>query len=162
MIPAGTTCSEPSIHVDIFPTLAELAGAELPSNQPLDGESLVSLLKQPTGKLKREAIYQHFPGYLGAGPGSWRTTPVGLIQMGDWKLMEFFEDGRLELYNLKQDIGETDNLVTKEPEKAKLLHDKMIAWRASVKAPMPTKNESIVELKPKAKKGNKKAKKDEE
>ena len=70
----------------------------------------MTLLRDADGSLKREAIYQHFPGYLGIGPGQWRTTPVGLIQAGDWKLMEFFEDGRLELYNLRDDIGETNNL----------------------------------------------------
>ena len=88
----------------------------------------------------KKGCYQHFPGYLGAGPGSWRTTPVGLIEVGDWKLMEFFEDGRLELYNLRDDVGEKTNLAQKMPEKAKELHDKMVAWRTEIKAPMPTPN----------------------
>ena len=58
----------------------------------------------------RPPLFQHFPGYLGAGGGTWRTTPGGVIRDGDWKLLEFFEDGRLELYNLKDDIGEKHNL----------------------------------------------------
>jgi arylsulfatase A-like enzyme len=158
--PAGTTCDVPTIHVDVFPTFAELAGAKLPDKQPLDGESMVALFRDPNAKLKRDAIYQHFPGYLGAGPGSWRTTPVGLIEVGDWKLMEFFEDGRLELYNLKEDIGETTNLATKRPEKTKELHDRMVAWRKEINAPMPTPNKG--EAPPPAKaakkgKGKKKA-----
>lgn len=137
---AGTTCETPSIHVDVFPTLAEIGKAAAPEGQPLDGESLVPLFRDPAASLKRDAIYQHFPGYLGAGAGTWRTTPVGLVQSGEWKLMEFFEDGKLELYNLKNDIGEQKNLATEMPDKAKELHAKMLAWRESVKAPMPTPN----------------------
>ncbi len=137
---AGTTCDVPTIHVDLYPTFAELGKAALPEGQTLDGESLVPLFRDSATSLKREAIYQHFPGYLGAGEGTWRTTPVGLIEVGDWKLMEFFEDGRLELYNLKDDIGEQKNIVTENPDKAKELHTKMLAWREAVKAPMPTKN----------------------
>ena len=89
-------CDVPTIHVDIFPTFLELTGAPKP-RQVLDGESLVKLLRDPGAKLQRDAIYQHFPGYLGSGPGLWRTTPVSLIQVGDWKLMEYLEDGKLEL-----------------------------------------------------------------
>ena len=137
---AGSTCDVPTIHVDVFPTLLEIAGAKPPEKQILDGESLVKLFRDPGASLQREAIYQHFPGYLGAGDGLWRTTPVGLIQSGDWKLMEFFEDGRLELYNLRDDIGETKNLATTMPDKTKELHATMLAWRTAVKAPLPTAN----------------------
>ena len=90
--------------------------------------------------LKREAIFQHFPGYLGSGAGKWRTTPVSLIQMGDWKLMEYLEDGHLELYNLKDDLGETKNLTTTNPDKAKELLERLNAWRKETGAPMPTPN----------------------
>ena len=135
----GSTTDVPAIHVDVFPTFLEIAGAAKPA-QPLDGESLVKLFRDPAASLQREAIYQHFPGYLGAGKDSWRTTPVGLIEVGDWKLMEFFEDGRLELYNLHDDIGEAKNLANEMPEKAKELHTKMLAWRTEIKAPMPSAN----------------------
>jgi arylsulfatase A-like enzyme len=148
---AGSTCDVPTIHVDVFPTLVEIAGAPKP-RQTLDGESLVKLFRDPQANLEREAIYQHFPGYLGAGGGTWRTTPVGLIEVGDWKLMEFFEDGRLELYNLADDIGEQKNLATTMPEKARELHAKMLAWRASIGAPMPTKNTPDPAVKTKARK----------
>lgn len=136
----GSTCGVPTIHVDIFPTFAELAGAGSPADQPLDGESLVPLLRNAQGRLTRDAIFQHFPGYLGAGQNSWRTTPVGTIQMGDWKLLEFFEDGRLELYHLSDDLGESKNLAATHPDKAKELHEKMLAWRKAVQAPMPARN----------------------
>lgn len=136
---AGSVCDVPAIHVDFFPTVLEMSGAPKP-DQVLDGVSLVPLCKDPRASLGREAIYQHFPGYLGAGNDQWRTTPVGTIIAGDWKLMEFFEDGRLELYNLRDDIGETKNLATSEPSKAKELYDKMLHWRKEVGAKMPTPN----------------------
>lgn len=163
---AGTSSDVPTVHVDLYPTFAEIGKAALPEGQPLDGESLVPVWKDAAaGHLKREAIYQHFPGYLGAGAGTWRTTPVGLIEEGDWKLMEFFEDGRLELYNLKEDIGEQKNLASEQPERAKEMLAKMRAWREAIKAPMPTKNEEVKtapaatgEMKKKGKgKGKKKA-----
>ena len=90
--------------------------------------------------LGREAIYWHFPGYLGAGSNTWRTTPGGAIRAGNWKLIEYFEDGRLELYNLAEDLGERNNLATKMPERARELHDKLVAWREQVGARMPTSN----------------------
>lgn len=136
----GSVCDVPTIHVDLYPTFLELAAASKPP-QVLDGESLVPLFRDPSTSLKRDAIFQHFPGYLGAGKDSWRTTPVSLIQIGDWKLMEFLEDGRLELYNLRNDIGETRNLAREMPEKTRDLHARLLAWRADIKAPMPTKNE---------------------
>jgi arylsulfatase A-like enzyme len=152
----GSACRVPTIHVDVFPTMLELAGAPRP-RQVLDGESLVKLFRDPNAKLQRDAIFQHFPGYLGAGAGSWRTTPVSLIQIGDWKLMEFLEDGRLELYHLGRDIGETKNLAKENPAKAQELHSRLIAWRSEVQAPMPTKNDGD-SAKPKVKaKGKKKA-----
>lgn len=138
--PAGTTCNLPTIHVDLYPTFLELADAPKPT-QVLDGESLVSLFRDSSAKLRRDAIFQHFPGYLGAGADQWRTTPVSLIQQGDWKLMEFLEDGRLELYNLRDDIGETKNLAAELPEKKQELYDRLVAWRVQVSAPMPTKND---------------------
>jgi arylsulfatase A-like enzyme len=153
----GTTCDVPTIHVDLYPTFLELAGAPKPQHV-LDGESLVALFRDPQAKLARDAIFQHFPGYLGAGADTWRTTPVSLIQSGDWKLMEFLEDGRLELYNLREDVGESKNLAAENPDKAKELHAKLIAWRSEIKAPMPTKNDGTAPApKPKAKKKRKKA-----
>jgi len=140
-IPAGTVCDQPINSVDLYPTLLEVAGAEPPPNYPLDGVSYWKLLASG-GKaaLSRDEIFWHFPGYLGAGAGSWRTTPAGAIRSGDWKLQEFFEDGRLELYNLRDDLSETNNLAAKLPDKAKELHARLAAWREAIKAPMPTRN----------------------
>jgi arylsulfatase A-like enzyme len=134
----GSTCGAPTIHVDLYPTFLDVAGAAHPADYRLDGESLVPLLCDPNGSLKRDAIFHHFPGYLGAGPAMWRTTPVGVITAGDWKLLEFFEDHRRELYNLRDDLGEQSNLAAQMPEKVKKLHDQLVAWRQSVNAPMPT------------------------
>ena len=155
----GSTSDVPTAHVDIFPTFLEIASAPKP-RQVLDGESIVKLFRDPTAKLQRDAIFQHFPGYLGSGPGLWRTTPVSLIQSGDWKLMEYLEDGHLELYNLRNDIGETKNLAKENPDKAKELLARLVAWRAEVKAPMPTPNtetKASGDAKPGKGKGKKKA-----
>ena len=105
--------------------------------------------------MNRDAIFWHFPGYLGAGVGSWRTTPGGAIRSGDWKLQEYFEDGRIELYNLRDDLSQTNNLAQKQPDKAKELHARLAAWRQEIKAPMPTKNTEQGQP-AKAKKGKKK------
>jgi arylsulfatase A-like enzyme len=140
-VAAGSALDAPTAHVDLFPTLLDLAGAAKP-RQALDGESLLPVMLGKTPSLKRDAIFQLFPGYLGSGPGLWRTTPVSLIHAGDWKLMEFLEDGHLELYNLKDDLGETKNLATTNPDKAKELHARLIAWRQETKAPMPTPNKA--------------------
>ncbi len=134
----GSICEVPTIHVDIFPTFLEIAGAAPPAGQVLDGESLVQLFRDANAQLEREAIYQHFPGYLGAGANRWRTTPVGLIQSGEWKLMEFFEDGRLELYNLHEDLGETNDRAADMPEVTQELHAQLKAWQEAIRAPMPT------------------------
>ena len=139
--PAGSQCDVPTIHVDFFPTLLEIADAPRP-NQALDGESLVPLFRDPSARLRREAIFQHFPGYLGAGLGTYRTTPVSVVQSQEWKLMEFLEDGRVELYDLSEDVGETRNLASELPEKAEELLGLLRTWREEIDAPMPTKNES--------------------
>jgi arylsulfatase A-like enzyme len=138
-IAAGSKCDQPTIHVDFYPTLLELTGAPLPAHV-LDGESLVPLWTKPQHSLERKAIYQHFPGYLGAGANTWRTTPVTTIQQDEWKLLEFLEDGRLELYNLRDDIGESNNLALRQPERTRELHQRLVAWRAEIDAPMPTQN----------------------
>ncbi len=141
-ITPGRTEQTPIISVDLYPTLAELAGADLPPDYTLDGVSLAGLLKDSQAKLDRDALYWHFPGYLGFNQNQWRTTPVGVIRSGDWKLLEYFEDGHLELYNLKDDLSEKQNLAESNPEKAKELHAKLVAWRKSVAAKMPKPNEA--------------------
>ncbi len=131
----------PVIGTDLYPTILEMAGAAPPINHPLDGKSLRPLLDGGSD-LGRDALFWHFPAYLegyGKTKGAWRTTPAGAVRRGDWKLIEFFEGHRLELYNLKDDIGERNNLAGAMPDRARQLHDVMQRWRASVKAPVPTK-----------------------
>jgi arylsulfatase A-like enzyme len=151
MIRAGSRCAEPIISVDMLPTFVELAGGSAPRN--VDGVSLMSLLKSSgQAKLEPRALFWHFPGYLegNAKTGAWRTTPAGSIRSGDYKLIEFFEDNRVELYNLREDPSQKSNLVPRvwrfpPPAstsdvyaKAALLHAQLHHWREQVKAPMPT------------------------
>ncbi|MFO0947150.1 MAG: sulfatase [Planctomycetota bacterium] len=138
----------PILSVDLYPTLLELAAVSKPT-QTLDGVSYYSLLLgKPTQELVQRNLYWHFPGYLGAGLGHWRTTPVSVVRSGDWKLLEFLEDGHLELYNTREDIGETKNLAHTMPDKARELRDQLLAWRTSIQAPMPTPNkEQVAEAK---------------
>jgi arylsulfatase A-like enzyme len=150
VVKPGTFCEVPTVHVDVYPTFLELASTPRPP-QTLDGVSLVPLLRDPAAQLSRDAIFQHFPGYLGAGENTWRTTPVSLIHAGDWKLMEFLEDGHLELYNLKADVGEANNIAAAMPDKTRELHNRLTAWRAEIQAPMPRRREPTAD-KPEAEK----------
>jgi len=140
-IPEGKECDKSIISVDLLPTLLDVTTSTPPKDQPLDGTSLLPLLTSGgQSGLPERAIYWHFPGYLGQGANSWRTTPASAIRSGDWKLIEFLEDGRLELYNLTSDIGEKQNLAQEQPDKAKAMLAQLQAWRKEVRAPMPTKN----------------------
>ena len=132
VVKAGSTCDHPIISVDYFPTILEMARVK--SRGQIDGVSLMPLLT-PKGVPKRDAIYWHYPHYSNQG-----GPPGGAIRKGDYKLIEFYEGGRLELFNRKDDIGERVNLTRKEPRKAAELHAMLKRWRESVKASMPTVN----------------------
>ncbi len=140
-IAAGGTCDEPIASVDIHPTFLALAGGKPPPDQVLDGADITPLLRGDAGAFRRDALYWHFPGYLGSGANQWRTTPVSAIRRGEWKLLEFLEDGHLELYNVIADVGQTNNLAAAKPDLAKELHAKLQAWRTEIKAPMPAKRD---------------------
>jgi arylsulfatase A-like enzyme len=140
VIEPGRTESTPIISVDLYPTLLELAGGEAPKDQPLDGVSYASLLKEKQPLERGAPLFWNFPGYLGASDNAWRTTPVSVVRAGDWKLLEYLEDGHLELYNLRDDLSETNNLAAQEPAKTQKLHDQLIAWRQEINAPLPTAN----------------------
>jgi arylsulfatase A-like enzyme len=144
-IAGGETSSTPINSVDLYPTLLELAGAKPQADVVLDGVSYASVLKGEAEQLDREDLYWHFPGYLGQGADGWRTKPVSIVRSGDWKLRENLEDGSVELYNLKQDVGEENNLAAAEPERVKELQAKLAAWRESVGAKMPTANDATAE-----------------
>lgn len=138
-VPAGTTTDTPIISVDLLPTLVELSGGKAPA-QPLDGISQVECLTSGGTKSPARDLFWHFPGYLGAGKNSWRTTPVSAIRSGDWKLLEFLEDGHLELYNLRDDLSQQHNLAEAQSGKAKELREKLLVWQKSVGAPLPASN----------------------
>jgi len=146
----GAVCNEPVIGVDLYPTFLEMAGARRPKNYQLDGLSIAQLLRDSTASLDRKALHWHFPCYLQGYTtrhGPFRTTPAAAIRMGDWKLIEFFENGKLELYNLKNDLSEKNNLAQKMPAKTKELHAAMLKWRKSVKAPVPTEKNPLYDPK---------------
>jgi arylsulfatase A-like enzyme len=136
----GRVCDVPVIGIDFYPTFIEMAGAARPAGQALDGVSIVPLLKG-ANRLNRKAIFWHFPAYLepyNDKQWPWRTTPAGAVRQGDWKLIEFFEEGKLELYNLRDDLSEKNNLTDAMPDKTRELHKLLIDWRKSVNAPVPT------------------------
>jgi arylsulfatase A len=134
-IKAGSTTDEMVIGMDFYPTILEFAGLAAKPNQHADGVSIAPLLSGTKTELDRDAIYWHYPHYH-------RTKPYGAIRDGDWKLIEFFEDGKLELFDLKNDPFETKDLAESNPEKAKQLLDKIKVWRSSVNAQMMTPNPS--------------------
>jgi arylsulfatase A-like enzyme len=137
--PGGITSQVPVIGTDLYPTLLDLAGLTAPKNYPLDGTSLRPIL-EGSGTIDRDALFWHFPVYLQGEYGMnqvYRTTPVGAVRMGDYKLLEFFEDGHLELYDLRNDLGEQYNLAMQYPEKTKELMQEMLLWRKELKVPYP-------------------------
>ncbi|GAF89972.1 unnamed protein product, partial [marine sediment metagenome] len=127
-------CSEPVISTDFYPTMLDMASLAPRPRQHIDGVSLVPLLKGAKS-LDRKAIFWHYPHY-----GNQGGSPGGAVRLGNYKLIEFYEDGRLELYNLKADIGEKNNLAAKMPEKAAEMHKMLRTWRRQVDARMPTPN----------------------
>ncbi|MHC4756753.1 MAG: sulfatase [Planctomycetota bacterium] len=131
----GSQCHEPVISTDFYPTMLEIATLPPKPEQHLDGVSLVPLLKGSKTGLGREAIYWHFPLYHGRG-----CTPCSAIRAGDYKLIEYFEDYRIELYNLKDDIGETKDLSKSNPGKANELREMLHKWRKDVNAQIPKPN----------------------
>lgn len=128
----GTVCAEPTTTADLLPTFCDVAHADLP-DQPIDGMSLLPLWKSPDAQLARDAIYFHYPHYH-------HSRPAGAIRARDWKLIEFFDGSPLELYNLKQDIGESRNLAAERPDLADRLKRQLAEWREAVGARMPKAN----------------------
>lgn len=165
---AGSRCDVPVISQDFFPTFLAVAGVPISKGKGtegkvMDGESLLPLLNGK-GSLQRKAIFWHFPGYLD-GPVNrgreldvrtgFRTRPISVIRKGDWKLHLFLEEwvldgGRgklatnnaIELYNLKDDIGERINLSNRNIAKRDELLNDLLAWQKSINAPIPTEANS--------------------
>ncbi|MHC4174052.1 MAG: sulfatase-like hydrolase/transferase [Planctomycetota bacterium] len=132
VVKPGSVCSDPVTSTDFYPTMLEMAGLPLMPEQHVDGISLMPLLKNK-GKLKRKAIYWHYPHNHGSG-----SRPSGAVRAGDYKLIEWYENNRIELYNLKNDIGERHDLATKMPKKAAELRRMLHKWRKQTNAKMPT------------------------
>lgn len=131
----GSVVEEPVVSTDFFPTIAEIAGVSLTKQEPLDGVSLVPLLNQRQDTLGREALYWHYPHYHGGG-----NKPSGAIRKGDYKLIQYFEDNTLELYNLDKDLGEQHNLAEEMPGKTQELLEELNTWRQDVNAQMSKPN----------------------
>jgi arylsulfatase A-like enzyme len=144
-IERGSTCNTPITSVDFLPTFAQLAGAPVPTSQPVDGTDISSLfLGRP---IEDRSIFWHFPLYLrGKGltinvPGgrtySWRGFPSTSLRQGKWKIIEFLEDDTVALFNLEDDPGETRNLTEEMPRLTKRLRAELDAWQAETGAPIP-------------------------
>jgi len=130
----GTVCHDPIVSPDFYPTMLEMAGLPLKPQQHLDGQSMVPLLKQQATPEPR-AFYWHYPHY-----GNQGGSPGGAVRFGDYKLIEFYENSRVELYNLRADLGEQRDLAAEMPDKAAELQRMLHEWRQEVGAVMPTPN----------------------
>ena len=129
-IPAGAAIDVPVCSVDLMPTFCDLAGVK---SGPADGVSLMPLFRGR--KLRERALYWHYPHYSNQG-----GEPGGAVREGDWKLIEFYADGRRELFNLREDPGEKLNLAARRPEIARKLAAGLAAWRKETGAALPWKN----------------------
>jgi arylsulfatase A-like enzyme len=132
-VKAGVVVRTPAVTTDVYPTLLSLAGLDLKPAQHRDGVSLRPLLGGG-GRVSRDAIFVHFPHYHGSG-----NRPSSAVREGDWKLIEWLEDGRVELYDLAKDPGETRDRAAEEPEVTARLKHRLGAWRTEVGARMPTR-----------------------
>lgn len=133
--PKGGVSDEPVITHDLYPTILEMTGTpgDPAHNEKVDGRSLTSILRDPDASLDRDALYWHYPHYH-------RANPYSAVRAGKWRLIHFYLDDRVELYNLEEDIGETNDLSDKRPEKTKQLNAKLDAWREKVDAQPPREN----------------------
>jgi arylsulfatase A-like enzyme len=141
VVKAGSVVSTPVSSPDFFPTLLEAAGAKPQPGQVLDGASLVPLLDG--GTLAERALFWHYPHY-----GNQGGAPSAAVRRGDWKLIEWQEEGRAELFNLAQDIGEQTNLADKEPKRAADLRAELAAWQKQVGAKFPIANSNYDSAQP--------------
>jgi len=130
----GSACNQPVTSTDFYPTMLEVAALPLRPDQHRDGVSIVPLLRGKR-QLNRPAIYWHYPHYSNQGGG-----PGGAVRAGDFKLIKWYEDNRVELYNLRKDIGEQNDLAAKDPRRARTMERMLDEWLTDVNAQMPTPN----------------------
>ncbi|GAH04827.1 unnamed protein product, partial [marine sediment metagenome] len=128
------TDDTPVTSTDFYPTILELAGLPLKPEQHVDGISLASLLKE-NKKLKREALYWHYPHW-----GNQGGTPGAVIRNGDYKLIQYFTDKPTELFNLKKDIGETKSLADSKKDKVQKMERMLNQWLQETDAKLPSPN----------------------
>ena len=128
------TSDVPVCGIDVFPTLRDACVLESDKSVPTDGVSLLPLLKQ-SGTIAREALFWHYPHYANQG-----SKPGAVIRSGEWKLVEFYEEGRRELFHVAKDVSESNNLAEQQPDRVRDLAEKLEAWRKSVGALMPEPN----------------------
>ncbi|MCA9139881.1 MAG: sulfatase [Planctomycetales bacterium] len=143
--PQASVCREPVTGTDLYPTILEIANVvgDANHNAEVDGMSLVPLFRSPESSLDREAIYWHYPHYHAGGfslPGEPNNGPYSAIRSGQWKLIEYFEDERVELYDLDNDVRESKDLAAESPVRVARLQEKLEQWRRSVGAQLPTAN----------------------
>ena len=144
-ISEGTTSDIPVTNLDFYPTILELAGIPKQVEKTLDGNSILPVLTKNTG-LEERPLFWHFPIYLQAYVKNdtttqdplFRTRPGSAIRLGNWKLIQYFENNDIEMYNLKEDLGEKNNLAHSNPEKTKELLGVLEKWRDATNAPVPT------------------------
>jgi len=134
----GTSCDVPVTSTDFYPTLLELLRIDTPNRDPRDGISLVPLLEGGVGP-GREAIFWHYPHYHGS---TW--TPGAAVRAGDWKLIEFYHEEKVELYNLREDLGERHDLSETMPRKKQELLDLLHQWQRDIGAQLPRPNPDYV------------------
>ncbi|CAN5485860.1 sulfatase [soil metagenome] len=134
----GSTSTQPVISNDFYPTILEMAGLPMLPDQHQDGLSLVKLLKGE-GQLSREALYWHYPHY-----GNQGGSPGSAIRQGDWKLIWWYENNRLELFDLKNDLSENQNLADQHPDRVQQMKSKLKSWLENVDARMPSQNTSSI------------------
>jgi arylsulfatase A-like enzyme len=133
-IKPDSVCKEVTSSVDYYPTMFEIVGLQKPRGQVIDGRSILPLLRRK-GQLPDRDIFWHYPHYSNQG-----GHPSGAIRSGNFKLIEFYEDNRLELYDLSKDMDESRNLAGRNLAKARELAQKLANWRRSVDAQMPRPN----------------------
>lgn len=134
-IGAGTTSTQPVTSCDVFPTFLDAAGLPTRPDDHCDGLSLVPLFSG--GTLTREDLFWHYPHYSNQG-----DSPSCSIRSGSWKLIEHFENGKLELYDLAKDPSERQDLSGKPDQADRLrdLHRRLVQWRGEVLAKIPEAN----------------------
>jgi arylsulfatase A-like enzyme len=128
----GSVSNTPVIGMDLHPTVAAMAGVN--RERGLDGLSLAPLLKGGR-TLPRTSLFWHYPHYHTMG-----ATPYGAVRDGDLRLIEFQEDGRVELYDLASDVSESKDLASERPKDVERLKTLLARWRSNVGAQMAVPN----------------------